>query len=76
LVFVKSDHSLKDLMNDLPVSLEFVVRGRHEIVTAGYVRRRDEAPAMLLAGPPWPPGGSQADASYVKNDSASPMGVR
>jgi dolichol-phosphate mannosyltransferase len=41
LVFVKSDHSLRDLVGALPPGLEFVPRGRSgSVVTAGVVRRR------------------------------------
>jgi dolichol-phosphate mannosyltransferase len=41
LVFVKSDHSLTELMRALPPSLEFVPRGRSgSVVTAGVVRQR------------------------------------
>jgi dolichol-phosphate mannosyltransferase len=41
LVFVKSDHSLRELVRALPPSLEFVPRGRSgSVVTAGVVRQR------------------------------------
>jgi dolichol-phosphate mannosyltransferase len=53
LVFVKTDdghtQALKDLLHDLPASLEFVPRGRHGIVTAGLIRRRTPVPAFLFA---------------------------
>ncbi len=53
VLFVKTDTPdktpLRDLLRDLPASLEFVPFCRHGIVTAGLVRKRTEAPAMLLA---------------------------
>jgi dolichol-phosphate mannosyltransferase len=53
LVFVKTDdaHSqaMRDLLRDLPASLEFVPRGQHGIVTTGIVRPRTEAPSTLFA---------------------------
>jgi dolichol-phosphate mannosyltransferase len=49
LVFVKSDHSLAELLEALPPSLEFVPRGRRGRVTVGLVRRRMEVPATVLA---------------------------
>jgi hypothetical protein len=53
LVFVKTDdaHSqaLRDFLRDLPVSLEFVPRSHHGIVTAGVVQPRTEAPPTILA---------------------------
>jgi dolichol-phosphate mannosyltransferase len=49
LVFVKSDHSLRDFLALLPNSLEFVPRGRRGHVTAGLVRRRTEFPDQLVA---------------------------
>lgn len=49
LVFVKSDHSYKDLLRDLPAALEFVPQGRRGNVTVGLVRHRREAPPGVLA---------------------------
>jgi hypothetical protein len=53
VLFVKTDTSdktpLRDLIRELPPSLEFVPFSRHGIVTAGVVRKRLEAPAVLLA---------------------------
>jgi hypothetical protein len=50
VLFVKSDHALKDFLQDLPPSLEFIPRGAHQgIVTAGLICRRPEAAASLLA---------------------------
>jgi hypothetical protein len=52
ILFVKTDTldktPLRDLLRELPASLEFVPHSRHGIVTAGIVRRREEAPSMLL----------------------------
>jgi dolichol-phosphate mannosyltransferase len=53
LLFIKTDdadsRSLHEFLRDLPASLEFVVRGRHGIVTTGVVQRRAEAPSTILA---------------------------
>jgi hypothetical protein len=49
LAFIKSDHSLDDILRDLPGWLEFVPRGRQGNVTVGWVRRRLEVPGTLLA---------------------------
>jgi dolichol-phosphate mannosyltransferase len=49
LLFVKSDHSLHELLRDLPASMEFVQRAQNEIVTAGLVCRRMVAPESLFA---------------------------
>jgi dolichol-phosphate mannosyltransferase len=49
LLFVKSERYLKDLLRDLPASLEFVPHARHEIATAGFVCRRLQMPPMLMA---------------------------
>jgi dolichol-phosphate mannosyltransferase len=49
LLVVKSDHSLQDLLRDLPFGLEFRPRGRKGNVTVGVVRARPEAPASLFA---------------------------
>jgi hypothetical protein len=49
LVFVKTDRALQELLQEMPASLEFIPRGRSEIVTVGVVRPRPEAPAMLMA---------------------------
>jgi dolichol-phosphate mannosyltransferase len=49
LLIVKSDRSLKELLRDLPASLEFTPRGRRGNVTVGLVRPRREAPAALFA---------------------------
>jgi dolichol-phosphate mannosyltransferase len=48
LAFVKSDHSLNDLLHDLPRSLEFVPRGRRGNVTVGWVRPRLEVPTTIF----------------------------
>lgn len=50
LAFIKSDHSLDELLRDLPGSMEFVPDGPQGTVTVGWVRPRLEAPAILLAG--------------------------
>jgi dolichol-phosphate mannosyltransferase len=49
LVFVKSDHSYKELLRDLPATLEFVPQGRKGNVTVGLVRHRREAPPGVMA---------------------------
>jgi len=49
LLVVKSDHSLQELLRDLPGSLEFRPLGRHGRVTAGLVRPRLQAPDFLFA---------------------------
>jgi dolichol-phosphate mannosyltransferase len=68
LVFVKSDHSLRELVRALPPSLEFVPRGRGgSVVTAGVVRQRPVGPVRHQAcrgsaanAPPIPAGVSLA----------------
>jgi dolichol-phosphate mannosyltransferase len=50
LAFIKSDHSLDELLSDLPGSLEFVPDGRQGNVAVGWVRQRLEVPATLFAG--------------------------
>ncbi len=50
LAFIKTDHSLAELLGDLPGSMEFVPHGPQGSVTVGWVRRRMEVPATLLAG--------------------------
>jgi dolichol-phosphate mannosyltransferase len=49
LAFIKSDHSLDELLRDLPGSLEFVPDGEPGNVAVGWVRPRLEAPAALFA---------------------------
>ena len=49
ILFVQSDKFLKDLVRDLPASLEFVPRGKFGFVTAGIVCRRAELPATAYA---------------------------
>jgi hypothetical protein len=53
IIFVKSDtvntQHLRELLRDLPASLEFIPHSRHGIVTTGVIQRRPEAPAMFLA---------------------------
>jgi hypothetical protein len=49
LAFVKSDHSLKELLGALPASLEFVPLGRQGQVAVGWVQARKGAPATLFA---------------------------
>jgi hypothetical protein len=49
LAFIKSDHSLDEVLRELPQSMEFVPRGQQGSVTAGWVRQRFEAPATLFA---------------------------
>jgi len=49
LAFVKAGHSLDDLLQELPGSLEFLPRGRQAGVTVGWVRQRGEVPATLRA---------------------------
>jgi hypothetical protein len=48
LLVVKSDHSLPELLGDLPVSLTFEPIGRRGRVTVGLVRRRAETPPELV----------------------------
>jgi dolichol-phosphate mannosyltransferase len=50
LAFIKSDHSLDELLRDLPGSMEFVPDGRQGNVAVGWVRPRLEVPEMLFAG--------------------------
>jgi hypothetical protein len=50
LAFIKSDHSLAELLRDLPGSMEFVPAGEPGNVAVGWVRPRLEAPATLFAG--------------------------
>jgi dolichol-phosphate mannosyltransferase len=50
LAFIKSDHSLHELLRDLPASMEFVPDGSQGNVAVGWVRPRFEAPTMLFAG--------------------------
>ena len=50
LAFIKSDHSLDELLRDLPGSMEFVPDGEPGNVAVGWVRPRLEAPATLFAG--------------------------
>jgi dolichol-phosphate mannosyltransferase len=50
LAFIKSDHSLDEVLRDLPYSMEFVPRRQPGNVTVGWVRQRSEVPATLLAG--------------------------
>jgi 4-amino-4-deoxy-L-arabinose transferase-like glycosyltransferase len=50
LAFIKSDHSLQELLRDLPGNLEFVPRGRQGGVAVGWVRRRLEVPDNYVAG--------------------------
>ena len=52
MVFVKSDHSLSELIRGLPESLEFVLRGPVGIVTGGVVRQRKGARPPDLASQP------------------------
>jgi len=49
LVFVKSERYLRELERALPVSLEFVPRGRQGNVTAGVVQHRAEVPSTVFA---------------------------
>jgi hypothetical protein len=49
LLFVKSDHSLQEVLASLPPSLEFVPRGKNGIITAGIVSQRPVAPDALFA---------------------------
>jgi 4-amino-4-deoxy-L-arabinose transferase-like glycosyltransferase len=49
LLLVKSGRSLRELLDDLPDSVEFVTRGRQGVVTAGYVRARDAASTTRYA---------------------------
>jgi 4-amino-4-deoxy-L-arabinose transferase-like glycosyltransferase len=50
LAFIKSDHSLNDLLRALPGSMEFAPRGQQGGVTVGWIRPRFEVPATLFAG--------------------------
>jgi dolichol-phosphate mannosyltransferase len=50
LAFFKSDHSLEELLRDLPGSLEFVPRGRQANVTVGWVRHKWDAQRLFFAG--------------------------
>jgi 4-amino-4-deoxy-L-arabinose transferase-like glycosyltransferase len=49
LLLVKTGPLLKELLDDLPPSVEFVARGRSGAVTVGRVRNRQEAPVGVLA---------------------------
>ena len=49
LLLVKTGPLLNDLLRDLPATVEFVRRGRHGAVTAGWVRTRPEPADDLLA---------------------------
>jgi dolichol-phosphate mannosyltransferase len=49
LLLVQSGPVLRDLLRDLPDSVEFTPRGRPGAVTAGWVRLRQEAPPFLYA---------------------------
>jgi dolichol-phosphate mannosyltransferase len=49
LLLVKSGPVLRDLLRDLPHSVEFVPRGRPGAVTAGWVRLRAEAAPAVYA---------------------------
>ena len=49
LLLVKSGPLLNDLLRDLPATVEFVRRGRHGAVTAGWVRARPEPADDLFA---------------------------
>jgi dolichol-phosphate mannosyltransferase len=49
LAFIKSDHSLTELLHDLSGSLEFVPRGRQGNVAVGWVQPRREVPSTLFA---------------------------
>src|SRR5205807_10128546 len=68
LVFVKSDHSLAELVRALPPALEFVPRGRSgSVVTAGVVRQRlvrlvrhQACQGSASSAPPIPAGVSSA----------------
>jgi dolichol-phosphate mannosyltransferase len=50
LLLVKSGPVLEELLRELPPSVEFVARGRPGAITAGWVRPREEAPPVLVAG--------------------------
>jgi 4-amino-4-deoxy-L-arabinose transferase-like glycosyltransferase len=41
LVFIKSDHSVDDLLHDLPPALEFVPQGRQGNAIAGWIQRSE-----------------------------------
>jgi hypothetical protein len=47
LAFIKSDHSLDELLRDLPGSMEFVAHGPQGSVTVGWVRQKVEGPSGL-----------------------------
>jgi 4-amino-4-deoxy-L-arabinose transferase-like glycosyltransferase len=49
LLLVKSGRPLRELLDDLPESVEFVTRGRRGLVTVGRVRARGPAPASMFA---------------------------
>jgi dolichol-phosphate mannosyltransferase len=49
LLLVQSGPLLRDLLRELPASVEFVPRGRPGVVTAGWVRLRREVPPFLYA---------------------------
>jgi dolichol-phosphate mannosyltransferase len=51
LLLVKSGPVLRELLRDLPDSVEFEPRGRPGAVTAGWVRLRREVPPFLYAQP-------------------------
>ncbi len=49
LLLVKSGRFLRDLLDDLPESVEFETRGRQGLVTVGRVRARAPVPGALFA---------------------------
>jgi 4-amino-4-deoxy-L-arabinose transferase-like glycosyltransferase len=49
LLLVKSGRALRELLDDLPDSVEFVTRGRQGMVTFGRVRARGPAPDTVYA---------------------------
>jgi 4-amino-4-deoxy-L-arabinose transferase-like glycosyltransferase len=50
LAFIKCDQSLDQLLQSLPISMEFVPAGRQGYVRVGWLRRRAEVPSTLFAG--------------------------
>jgi hypothetical protein len=49
LLLVKSGRALRELLDDLPESVEFVSRGKQGLVTVGRIRARAPAPDARYA---------------------------
>ncbi len=60
LLMVKPGHALRELLDDLPESVEFVTRGREGLVTVGCLRARGSE--SVAAGPKGGPGSAPVPA--------------